>query len=232
MSRVVAILLAILLFPVFPVHAINPFHMNEYKVQIQAYTNVFQSSILLLTVHALDGETYKIAYEYAVYGDYGEPIRPHLLLLNFTGFPGETYNNLNFSYPANNFEFYTYKNFTVLRWWGKNGSITDYLILSDELLKVVAEYKPVHIVQGRLNGSYVSFNGPAWSFRVPLEELSKYYPKFLLNDLGATIYLNITNISPTKVTTEKNLLIYPLHLSYWRANGRFTWALTFRGVLN
>jgi len=216
----VAIFLAILLLPVFPVNAMEPSPINKYEVQIQAYTNDFQSNVFTLTVHVPKAGTYKIAYEYAVYGNPGELIKPHLLLLNFTGLPGETYNNSNFSYPTNNFDFYTYENLTVLRWQAENGSITNYLVLIDKLVKVVAKYKPAHIVQGQLNGSYIFFDGPTWSFRVPVEELSKYYPKSLLNDLGATIYLNITNIGLTEVTIEKDLLIYPRHLSYWKTNGK------------
>jgi len=155
--------------------------------------------------------------------------------VNLTNFPGITYRlgNVTLPWPTNNFTIFSYDDTPVLHWQAKNGTTYDYFLgigpsAGDKevaLPVVVTHYTKNSQMVGHLEGNYVVFNGSNTTLKIPEGDLSKYYPEQFLNDLRGVIYRDVVYIWNSTTASyvaihRKAFLIYPLRLSYWKANGK------------
>jgi|GEM_PF-3315362 len=158
--------------------------------------------------------------------------------VNLTNLPGVTHGlgNTTLSWPTNNFTIFFYDGAPIIHWQAKNGTAYDYLTCNYAVPVVVTHYTKNSQMVGHLEGNYVVFNGSNATLKIPAWKLLKYYPKQLLNDLGGVLYWDVVYIwNDTNASYiachRKAVLIYPLRLSYWKADGKVYIGVNFsRGV--
>ena len=158
--------------------------------------------------------------------------------VNLTNLPGINHKlgNVTLPWPTNSFDVFAYNGAPLLHWQAKNGTTYDYLTCNYAVPVVVRHYAVNSQLVGYVKGGYVIFTGSNTTFKVPVKGLLKYYPKQLLNELGGVIYYDVVYIwnsttASYKTIHRKCLLIYPLHLSYWKSSGKVYTGVNFsKGV--
>ncbi|KUH33813.1 hypothetical protein APY94_04635 [Thermococcus celericrescens] len=158
--------------------------------------------------------------------------------VNLTNLPGVTHKlgNVTLPWPTNSFDIFAYNGAPLLHWQAKNGTTYDYLTCNYAVPVVVTHYTMNSQLVGHVKGEYVVFNGSNTTFKVPVKGLLKYYPKQLLNDLGGVVYSDVVYIwnsttASYKTIHRKCFLVYPLHLSYWKSDGKVYAGVNFsKGV--
>ncbi|AHL23375.1 hypothetical protein [Thermococcus nautili] len=147
--------------------------------------------------------------------------------VNLTNLPGVTHRlgNTTLPWPTNDFTPFSYDGTPIIHWQAENGTAYDYLTCNYAVPVVVTHYTKNSQMVGHLEGNYVVFNGSNTTLKIPAEELLKYYPEQFLKNLGGVIYRDVVYIwnsttASYMVIHRKAFLIYPLRLSYWKANGK------------
>jgi len=224
MPRVVVFALVFLLLaPVINFHEANATSVKDFQAY-QITINGALSNVFLLTVKpywrvkgSSPGE-YRLLY--TAYPSYRNITNWTFEYVNLTDFPGVTHKlgNVTLPWPTNNFTIQPYDGVPIIHWQAGNGTVYNYLWtrnyfwICNNTVPVVIPHNITNTTNsqliGSLEGNYVVFNGPNTTLRIPVKELLKYYPKQFLNDLGGMTYSNIS------------LFIYPLHLSYWKIDGK------------
>ncbi len=159
--------------------------------------------------------------------------------VNLTNLPGVTHRlgNVTLPWPTNNFTLFSYDGAPIIHWQAENGTTYDYLWVGKYAVPAVIHYKaPSFQFAGQLEGDYITFKDLNMTIKLSTGELLSYYPRQLLGYLGGLLYsgrIYIWNSTTASymVIHRKAFLIYPLRLSYWKANGKVYVGVNFsKGV--
>ena len=239
MSRMVAIFLAFLLLtPAVHFHRVSASNMQEF----QAYQITIEGVLpymFLLTVKPywrVNGSSpgyYRLLYQ--AFPSYYNITNWTFEYVNLTNLPGINHKLGNVTLPwlTNRFTVFAYHDFPIVHWQAKNGTTFNYFWLCNNTVLVVVKHYAINSqLVGRVEGEYVIFNGSNTTYKVPVKGLLKHYPKQLLNDLGGVVYSDVVYIwnsttASYKTIHRKCLLIYPLHLSYWKFSGKLYAGVNF-----
>ncbi|QDA30463.1 CGP-CTERM sorting domain-containing protein [Thermococcus indicus] len=238
MSRMFSLrlfLILLLLIPPISFHgatASSTQTFQAYQITIKGVrppsTGISPYFIITVKPHWRANGSYPGEYRllYLAYSSYYNITNWTLRYVNITNLPGVTHKlgNVTLPWPTNRFDVFAYHNDPVLHWWAENNTTYDYFLNMG--VPVVVKYKPSNFqLIGRVEGEYVVFRGFNTTFKVPVEELLKYYPRHFLNDLGGILYFDVVDIwnatNASFITYHRKcFIIYPLRLSYWETNGR------------
>lgn len=225
LSLFLILLLLISHVPSYEVFAYNTQTFQAYQTQSIGILPYFILTVKpYLRVNGSSPGEYRLLY--AAYPSFSNITSWTFEYVNLTELPGATRRCGNVTLPGitNRFNVFTYHGTPVLHWWADNNTVYDYFL--DTGVPVVIRYKPIDFqLTGRVEGEYVVFSNLNTTLEIPVKELSKYYPRQLLNDLVGMMYHDVIYIwndtSSSYVTRHREcFLIYPRRLSYWKADGR------------